>query len=475
MKYPIAVTMTLALLVPPVAQGQEEKPPPGLSKKDAPKNDDWKFGGMVDGRLGFGMIEEDWFLSVNVGTAFQWGKLGLGVQVPLRFRVIDKDPEDDGVIREEDWDEVSDWTRVVRYISWGKPKDWIYARIGVLSGTTLGHGTLVDRYYNVIDADHYQTGIQFHLDMEYAGGTFFLDNLIDPELFGVRGYVRPLKWIDTHKIFQKLVVGTTLVMDAVAPLSPILDANQKFRTINDDGDLEVTSSQMVLFGFDIGWEVLSTSWVALEPYMDVNVLGQTGGAGFHLGLLSTFDIAGAVTIGTRVEYRAMDADYAPSYVNSFYEIERNDFLGGEPKLNYFLGIDERGEDSTVHGWHVSMDINILKAVTISALLEDYQGPDNANLLIRLLLPYIAGVKLNVYYAKRNFDSASEAFDLDRGLLVAEAKYKFWGPMFAFARYSREWKINKDEAERTGDPKTSKYGRYETINDFDFGIGAEFTF
>ena len=54
------------------------------------------------------------------------------------------------------------------------------------------------------------------------------------------------------------------------------------------------------------------------------------------------------------------------------------------------------------------------------------------------------------------------------MAVASFKYKFWGPVFAYAAYSREWRLNKDN--------TSKdFGTYETINDADFGIGAEFTF
>jgi hypothetical protein len=61
-----------------------------------------KFSGMVDGRFGFGMVDEDWFLSVNVGGAFKWWKLGVGLQVPLRFRIKDNDPEASGVLRKED-------------------------------------------------------------------------------------------------------------------------------------------------------------------------------------------------------------------------------------------------------------------------------------------------------------------------------------------------------------------------------------
>ena len=78
------------------------------------------------------------------------------------------------------------------------------------------------------------------------------------------------------------------------------------------------------------------------------------------------------------------------------------------------------------------------------------------------------MKLSAYYAKRNFEGIENAFDLDRGLLVAEARYKFWGPLALYARYSREWRIEKDR-------EAANFGQYETIDDWDIGLGAEFTF
>ncbi|MFT5432541.1 MAG: hypothetical protein ACI9OJ_003240, partial [Myxococcota bacterium] len=186
---PIRLALVSVLFIANSALAQTP-PPADPPKVEAAGDAEKKFSGMVDGRFGFGMVDEDWFLSVNVGGAFKWWKLGVGLQVPLRFRIEDNEPEDPGVLRKEDWDEVSDWTRVLRYVEWGNPADPVYARLGVLAGTTFGHGTLVDRYYNVIDADHYQTGLQVNVDMEVAGGQFMMDNLIDPELLAMRGFVR---------------------------------------------------------------------------------------------------------------------------------------------------------------------------------------------------------------------------------------------------------------------------------------------
>ncbi|MFT5429957.1 MAG: hypothetical protein ACI9OJ_000630, partial [Myxococcota bacterium] len=277
-----------------------------------------------------------------------------------------------------------------------------------------------------------------------------------------------------------ITAGITLVTDFAAPTRPDLVIDQTspvggpapaarlVRHTNDDNDLVMQTSNAFLMGFDLGWEFHPTDTFAITPYTDLNILSNTGGVAYHLGVMMTFDIASKVVLGTRVEYRAINGDMAPAWVNSWYEVERIDYFDGVPKLGFFEARDAIGDDAVCHGWHASLDISILKAVTITAILEDYQGDNNANLMIRLMLPYMGGFKLSAYYAKRNFDDASEAFDLDRGLLVAELKYKFWGPMFAFAQYSREWRL-KEGGGRIGEES------YETINDWDMGVGAEFTF
>ena len=470
------LVLGIFILLMTVGHAHAQVPPPaGLTPP--PKDTKNAFSGAVDGRMGFGQVDEDFFMTINLGTVLRWGQLGLGVQVPLRFRVVDEDPQNSTVLRKEDWDEVSDWTRVVRFLEWGSEKkpDPVYARLGVLSGVSLGHGTIVDRYYNVIDADHYQTGLFVKLDMGVAGGEMLLDNLIDPEIVGVRGTIRPLTFAKLGEFYDRFTVGVSLVGDVQAPRDPQYDLNEDERLINDDGDLVVTTEPLWFLGLDLGWKVIATDQFALTPYMDFNIMGATQGMGFHTGLLATFKAGDAVTVGSRIEYRAVDEDYAPNYVNSWYEVERVDFRNSPyaddpnesiPKLDYYVRRSEAGQEGTLQGINGALDVTLFKAITIGGTYEDYQGAYNSNLTLRLLLPWIAGIKVSAYYAKRNFDQFSEAFDLDGALFVADAKWRAYGPMFVYARYSREWHLQKE-----GDNK----GHYETINNYDVGLGAQFTF
>ena len=187
--------------------------------------------GLMDGKFGFGQVNEDFFVTINVGTALRWGSLGLGIQAPLRIRVADNDPKNDSTIRKEDWDEVSDWTRVLRYLEWGSRSnpDPIYARLGELSGITLGHGTIVDRYYNVIDADHYQTGVLVKANLGVAETSVFMDNLVDTEILGIRGTIQPLSFFGFGDFFDRFTVGLTLVGDFVAPREAKIDPSSQLR------------------------------------------------------------------------------------------------------------------------------------------------------------------------------------------------------------------------------------------------------
>ena len=465
----LALIAAIVLLLAPAAHAQKDdkraEPAAGVAQSDG---EDKTFSVMLDTRLGFGMIDEDFFLTVNLGAVFRWWKLGVAVQAPLRFRIVDQDPKTDGVFRREDWDEPSDWTRVVRFIEWGAPGEEVYARLGVLTGTTFGHGTLVDRYFNVIDADHFQTGVQVDLDFGVAGGQTFFDNLLDPQIWGLRGFIRPFHlWDDAPDLAKRVTLGVNFVGDFLAPLRARLDGANN-RIVDEQNNLAVEHEPAILVGFDLGWETQPAEWIAITPFTDLNVLTNTGGLAYHLGIMGMFNIVDVVKLGFRVEYRAISGDMMPGYVNSWYELERVDYQNNTPTLGFLKQADSRGEDGIRHGWHASMQMTILEAFTIVGIFEDFQGPNNSNLMLQLMLPYIAGVRLSAYYAKRNFDNAKEAFDLDRGMLVAELKWKFWGPMYAWAQYSREWRLERDRA-------SADYGQYHTINDWDLGIGAEFTF
>ena len=69
----------------------------------------------------------------------------------------------------------------------GQPSDPFFLRAGELAASTLGHGTIVNRYYNNVDIDHYHTGIATNLNMETWGAQVMVNDLLAWNLVGLRG------------------------------------------------------------------------------------------------------------------------------------------------------------------------------------------------------------------------------------------------------------------------------------------------
>lgn len=431
----------------------------------------------VGGKVGVGMIDEDLFVSLSVGSTFAFGKIKFGVHVPLRIRAWDRKPEDGDVIRKEDWDEWQEYFRVLRFFQYGEPDDQFYLRVGELVAASLGHGTIVHRYYNNLDFDHFSLGFDTRLNFREAGGEVLTNDLLNPELVALRGFVRPLTLWDHGKgeIYDRLAVGFTFAADVQAPwrLRTIDDgAGGEAPRVDKFGNLSYERAVASLWGLDLGWTVVKTEKFDLTPYMDFNFLAAKG-FGWHPGVMMTVRPAEKTWIEMRFEYRALTKRYAPSYFNSFYDFQRTRTFpqAGAGPYDHALWrhwSEGRVRGDVRHGFFGEIYAALFGVIGIGGLYEDYTGRNNSNVMLRADFPYIANLKLAAYYAKRNFNRAVELFDKDGAWLVAEARYRFIKWMYVFAVYSMHWELVKDAA----DPR---YGEYDSIHDFQAGLGVEITF
>ena len=426
----------------------------------------------LEGGLGFGAVEEDLFFTFNFGTAFQFSKWSLGVQIPLRFRIHDEAPlcKDDCVLRTEDWDEFHDYLRILRYLQYGAPRDPFYLRVGEFNGVSMGHATVVDRYYNVVDLNHYKLGLRTTVDFGYGGVEFLVDDIAPPSIVGLRTYFRPMTVFSTDPLpvgeesdaLQRIATGLFFVGDLSAP-SGVLTADSTENPISSQ------KAQAVFYGWDVEWEIIATKMLEVVPYLDV--VGFNGlGMGTHLGSFVNVHMPLDMHLDTRLEYRFATAHYQPSYFNSLYEIERFSFPSAEgvfrTKFDHFEGaVGDEGLESR-HGVLGSLDYRWGTYLAVGGTYEDYPGDGNANLTLRTALPYIFGFKFAAQYTKRNFDNLSEVFDLDGALLVASARYMVYGPGFVSANYAQQWHLVTDENGETG---------YESTSAWSLGGGVELAF
>jgi len=432
----------------------------------------------VSGEVGAGIlfekIGEDHFLTLDLYNQTRVGPVSFGVWVPLRFRVWDQG-EDDGLMREEDWDEVSDYARLLRFVELVLGGEtWRFrGRVGALEGESIGHGTIVGGYYNSLDRDHYQAGIALAAAIRYGGVEVMLDNLLAPEIVGARIHVRPAAFFTDNFWANRFVAGLSFAVDGRAPvalqtrgtppdLEPVVDDTNSFAYTGTDA--------LSVLGLDLEYTVIQNKLIDLVPYLDLNFMFDEGaGAGLHLGTF--FNIRIPTPLGpallTRLEYRLVGDGYAPRYFDALYEVQRVQYdpstvvdpATGVPltKLGWL-----RTAEAGPHGWLGELYFDFAGWVRVGGTYEDYQGPDNSALTLSLLLPKLPVVQLGAYYSRRGFDSLSEAFDRDGAFLVAYARAKVFGPLYLSVAYSRTWHVQED-------------GTYRAEGDYSFGAGVAFTY
>jgi hypothetical protein len=425
------------------------------------------FKGMAGGDLGFGRIGGDYYLRLNLGTELDFGKVGVGIQVPLNFRLSDRTRNGDTslntTLRKEDWDEVADYARIIRYFRYGHPSDTFYVRIGELYGATIGHGTIVNSYYNSINLDIYKLGVQLNVNTDFGGVQTLMDNLFQPSLFGARVYVRPVAFFDKDSYANNLAIGLTVMADAFAPtgvIGPMQTSAHEPSVANDAA---------AVMGVDIEFAVVRSKVIDVIPYTDLNhIFGASNG--WHLGVLTKLRPLEKLGLNFRLEYRYLSDNYIPGYFDSYYDIQRYTFPLGCPtpitKLDYVRGQNRPAmcavglSGSGFYGEGVFSFFDILKVIMA---YEDAEGPNNSNLLLSLQLPYFDALKLAAYYYKRNFDSWSDAFSTDNAVLIAEARIRMYAFLYFIARYARSWVLSADG-------KT-----FASTDDFSVGIGMAVTF
>jgi hypothetical protein len=432
--------------------------------------------GAVSAEVGFGQIDEDYFL--NLDLRFTLGlpvpavgcfagddcltRLRLGVAAPLRFRVIDREPYQGTGLRKEDWLEFSDYLRVLRFVEYGYPHEAFYGRVGELGPVVLGHGTIVNGYYNVITTDHYQLGVHANVNTVYGGVETLVNNVARPTLVGARTYVRPMAFVDKDSFLTRFAVGLNLMNDLSAPTRLQRDEDgavvvgPALRPVVDEA--QWTS----IGGIDFEFNLVRNKYVQITPYQDFNYHFGLGG-GSHSGILANVWPTETLGLFSRLEYRYLGQNYLPDYFGPLYEVDRYQFAGWgaelpAPKLRLARSL----EGGRRHGVYGQAGVNVFGLVQAGASYEDYQGPDNSALRLRVAIDPGSLFQLAAFYHKQGFDGFEGIFELDGAMLVTEARVSILGPLYARAQYSRLWSLSDD-------------GSYETVQDWNVGIGAGFAF
>jgi len=371
--------------------------------------------GALEGGFGLTWIDDNPYYTVRLAPDVSFGKIGIGLD--LRFEVAP-----DGNLRHENFNEFSDYLSIIRYFRYGVKNDPLYIKVGALDYATLGNGSIMYLYNNSPTFDARKIGAQLDIDFYNFGFESIYSNFGEKGIFGLRGYVLPLKFTDLGgiPIIGNLELGATFTTDfnsKAGVLSGKIDSVSKnFVSTQDEGSVNI-------IGFDIGLPIVRNSLVDWKLYFDYAKIMDYG-SGTALGTTLALNGLGIFNLSAKLERRFNSDEYLPAYFNSMYELERFNFDKTSGVVTSKLALLKNATDIG-NGFFGELFVSVLGYVNI---LGGYQRLDKhptsgilhiASQIEPESLPFI----LRAGYDKINIEDEADLFTLDnRSYFFVEKGY-----------------------------------------------------
>lgn len=428
------VLIFIAIVYPLSVLGQTSYLTPGQTNQ-----------GVFMGGLGISVIDDQTFVTFNFYPEFAIGKVGFGLDIPLRFNT------ETGDLREEDWDEGYDYFRILRYVRYGFKRDPFHARLGELDATRIGHGFIMNFYNNnVIHYDKRKVGLILDIDAGVAGFESMTSNLGRGEIFGGRVYYRPLYEMDTP-VLRNFAIGASYVTD--------IDPDQNRNT--DDNIAE--------YGLDVELPVLKTPIFQTLLYADYAKISRYG-SGKAVGVeFMLQDLAGTLSFIAQLERRYLNANFLPAYFNAFYEIDR--FRIGPNSTIAFRKEDLLTNQPKTRGTFGLLRGTVLNTLDVLGTYERLDGVSNSGILhLQAIVPNtVPKMSFRATYDRTGIDSFSDAFALDnRSVARLGLGYKINPFIVVYMDYI--WTYRFDEV--TGEYKTQRRVEPQLAFVYPFPIGGK---
>lgn len=288
----LSLILLSALLIVSLVVAQEDQESPWLLSQQQ----------RIGGNVGVTVIDGKPYYLFTLVPELQFNKLTIGLDLNIRVG-------EDGKIRKEDFDETYDYLRIIRFVQWGRKREPVYARLGALDYTTLGHGFITYKYRNNASYDQRRLGVALDIDMERYGFESLYSDIGGGGVFGARAFLRPFKLssTDVAPLLRGLEIGATIASDF-----------HEFAIHT----LEAQKSPLVVIGLDVGLPILSLPELTSTLYSDVAKFAEFG-SGATVGINVNFTGLGVLAFDARYERRFLGSQFLPSYFDALYERERH--------------------------------------------------------------------------------------------------------------------------------------------------------
>ena len=398
--------------------------------------------------VGVAVVDEDVFISTRVDQQIAVGGFTGVLSAPMRLRVADRPPDDDGVLREQDWDSPSDFARIVPRLSFERvfSEGFVDLYAGSLNAVSIGGGELVSRYFNSLDMDRYQGGVLLRGAFRGNGAELMLDNVVSPSIVAGRLFAAPLAWFLRTPWAQRVEVGYTFGVDFRAPIRAVESGT---RTIS-------------VMGGELAWRAVDRERITLRT--NVLLAAMDGDLGVQAGakLRWVFNRNRGFGIALSGAYRFSGSDYNPSIYNPFYDFNRYHFpAAGAPPNSTLADYLSLGEPArSAHGAVADIAFEWEERLEIGARYERTGGHRPHWVTFFLSVSPLEGYHLRGFYAGQDLNGGTELFSAN-ALFGLEGRGRVWGPIDLFVFFSRIW---RDIPNRT-----------ESADDIGGGIGVAFSY
>jgi hypothetical protein len=372
--------------------------------------------GQFMGGFGLTWIDKQPHYTFHLAPELSFANFGVGLDLRLTF-------DSNGKLREESFNDFSDYLSVIRYARYGLKNDPVFIKLGALDYYTLGHGSIMYLYNNSPSFDNRKSGLVLDIDFGSFGFESVYGSFAEAGVFGLRGYVRPLHYtsLDIVPVIRNIELGATYAVD-FHENSGITSgfyniSTDKFEILTDEGSINI-------IGFDIGLPVISGSFADVTLYYDfVKIIDF--GSGSATGIIVQFNPLGLVQAHARLERRFNGDNYIPSYFNSFHEIERFrvDKSSGafRSKARTLASLTDND-----NGFYGELGVNVLGMFHIIGSYQRLDKTPESGILhlSSQISPEDAPLLIRAGYDKINIRSEKDIFTLDdRSYLFTELGYK----------------------------------------------------
>ncbi len=368
------------------------------------------------------MIDDDLFLSFLVLQKLAINGFELALAGPFRVRVVDRSPSDTGLLREQDWDDPSDFMRIVPYLSFQHTGSDGYLDLyaGQLNGAGIGHGALADHYFNSTDMDHYRAGPLLQGEWSGNGLEFIMDDFISPNLTVGRVHLAPFAWFFEGKWSRRFEIGYSIGADFNAPLQEYGGGDTLF----------------LATGGDLSLIIIERPWGTTMPYLDI--IFMDGDLGLHTGLDTFWRLSKdrKLMLFFQGEYRFVGPDYHPAVFNPFYDQNRRFYpVTPDDALTFADHLRNSDDLPSGHGFMFDCALQWDDKLRLGARY-DTEGLGRRHwILFRVSLTPTEGYHLSGFYAGQDIRGGSGIFSADTLIGVA-LRGRVYGPLDLFFHFTR---------------------------------------